>query len=76
LLCFMTVCMYRDIHTLQPYIIDFTQRGCHTLRSTNALTSVLHTRKMSASRSDHLQAGKNLKHALCRKQYGHKADMR
>ena len=28
----MTVCMYRDIHTLQPYIIDFTQRGCHTLR--------------------------------------------
>jgi len=31
-LCFMTVCMYRDIHTLQPYIIDFTQRGCHTLR--------------------------------------------
>ena len=21
LLCFMTVCMYRDIHTLQPYII-------------------------------------------------------
>jgi len=24
--------MYRDIHTLQPYIIDFTQRGCHTLR--------------------------------------------
>jgi len=32
LLCFMTVCMYRDIHTLQPYIIDFTQRGCHTLR--------------------------------------------
>ena len=32
LLCFMTVCMYRNIHTLQPYIIDFTQRGCHTLR--------------------------------------------
>ena len=30
----MTVCMYRDIHTLQPYIIDFTQRGCHTLRPT------------------------------------------
>ena len=29
----MTVCMYRDIHTLQPHIIDFTQRGCHTLRS-------------------------------------------
>jgi len=29
----MTVCMYRDIHTLQPYIIDFTQRGCDTLRS-------------------------------------------
>jgi len=28
----MTVCMYRDIHTLQPYIIDFTQLGCHTLR--------------------------------------------
>ena len=28
----MTVWMYRDIHTLQPYIIDFTQRGCHTLR--------------------------------------------
>jgi len=28
----MTACMYRDIHTLQPYIIDFTQRGCHTLR--------------------------------------------
>ena len=28
----MTVCMYRDINTLQPYIIDFTQRGCHTLR--------------------------------------------
>jgi len=28
----MTVCMYRDIHTLQPYIIDFTERGCHTLR--------------------------------------------
>ena len=28
----MTVCMYIDIHTLQPYIIDFTQRGCHTLR--------------------------------------------
>ena len=28
----MTVCMYRDIHTLQPYIIDFTQRGCQTLR--------------------------------------------
>ena len=28
----MTVCMYRDIHTLQPYIIDFIQRGCHTLR--------------------------------------------
>jgi len=28
----MTLCMYRDIHTLQPYIIDFTQRGCHTLR--------------------------------------------
>ena len=28
----MTVCMYRDIHTLQPYIVDFTQRGCHTLR--------------------------------------------
>ena len=27
----MTVCMYRDIHTLQPYIIDLTQRGCHTL---------------------------------------------
>ena len=26
------VSMYRDIHTLQPYIIDFTQRGCHTLR--------------------------------------------
>ena len=32
LLCFMTVCMYIDIHTLQPYIIDLTQRGCHTLR--------------------------------------------
>ena len=31
----MTVCMYRDIHTLQPYIIDFTQRGCHTLRLGN-----------------------------------------
>jgi len=31
-LCFMTVCTYRDIHTLQPYIIDFTQWGCHTLR--------------------------------------------
>ena len=29
----MTVCIYRDIHTLQPYIIDFTQRGCHTLSS-------------------------------------------
>ena len=28
----MTVCMYRDIHILQPYIIDFIQRGCHTLR--------------------------------------------
>ena len=28
----MTVCMYRDINTLKPYIIDFTQRGCHTLR--------------------------------------------
>ena len=28
----MTVCMYRDIHTLQPYITDFTQRGCHTLK--------------------------------------------
>ena len=28
----MTVCMYRDIHTLQLYIIDLTQRGCHTLR--------------------------------------------
>ena len=28
----MAVCMYRDIHTLQPYVIDFTQRGCHTLR--------------------------------------------
>ena len=28
----MTVCMYRDIDTIQPYIIDFTQRGCHTLR--------------------------------------------
>ena len=28
----MTVCVYRDIHTLQPYIIDFTQLGCHTLR--------------------------------------------
>ena len=27
----MTVCIYRDIHTLQPYIIDFTQRGCHIL---------------------------------------------
>jgi len=24
--------MHRDIHTLQPYIIDFTQRGCHTLK--------------------------------------------
>ena len=31
----MTVCIYRDIHTLQPYIIDFTQRGCHTLRFIN-----------------------------------------
>ena len=31
----MTVCMYRDIHTLQPYIVDFTQRGCHTLRLGN-----------------------------------------
>ena len=31
----MTVCMYRDIHTLQPYIIDFTQRGCHTLSSSS-----------------------------------------
>ena len=33
----MTVSMYRDIHTLQPYIIDFTQRGCHTLRITDTL---------------------------------------
>jgi len=41
-LCFMTVCMYRDIHTLQPYIIDFTQRGCHTLRL-NLTTLVLST---------------------------------
>jgi len=43
--------------------------------STNALTSVVHTRKMSACRSDRLQPGKNLKHALCRKPYGHKANM-
>ena len=27
----MTV--YVDIYTLQLYIIDLTQRGCHTLRS-------------------------------------------
>ena len=26
----MTLCMYRD--TQQLYIIDLTQRGCHTLR--------------------------------------------
>ena len=26
----MTVCI--DIYTLQLYIIDLTQRGCHTLR--------------------------------------------
>ena len=28
----MTVCIYRDIYTVQLYIIDLTQRGCHTLR--------------------------------------------
>ena len=40
----MTVCMYRDIHTLQPYIIDLTQRGCHTLRLYNiGLTGLINT---------------------------------
>ena len=24
-----------EIYTLQPYIIDFTQRGCHTIRFTS-----------------------------------------
>jgi len=37
----MTVCMYRDIHTLQPYIIDFTQRGCHTLRQVYCNTRLI-----------------------------------
>ena len=36
----MTVCLYRDIHTLQPYIIDFTQRGCHTLRLFKSFSSL------------------------------------
>ena len=38
----MTVCMYRDIHTLQPYIIDFTQRGWHTLRLLQTFCAVVH----------------------------------
>ena len=27
-----------EIYTLQPYIIDFTQRGCHTIRFTSQVT--------------------------------------
>ena len=43
----MTVCMYRDIHTLQPYIIDFTQRGCHTLRSESQMNIFKHITVLS-----------------------------
>jgi len=42
----MTVCMCRDIHTLQPYIIDFTQRGCHTLRLSMIFTGIPRSSKL------------------------------
>ena len=46
----MTVCMYRDIHTIQPYITDFTQRGCHTLRTNTNIPQTCEQSQLHSTR--------------------------
>ena len=44
----MTVCMYRDIHTLQPYIIYFWNKTLHVSDSSSVHNQTLHVSDSSS----------------------------